>query len=211
MREVMFQGDSITDAGRNANSGSLIPIGQGYAMIAAAYIGAKYPGEFEFVNRGVSGNRIVDLYARIKGDGWNDSPAVLSVLIGVNDVWHGLDWNNGVNPRRFRNIYRMLIEDTLIESPNTKMLIMEPFVLKGTANEAKWDRFEPMVYENAAIAKEVAAEFGQVFLPLQEVFNKACGVQPASYWLGDGVHPTVAGHQLIANEWIKCFEENFVK
>ena len=207
----MYQGDSITDVGRNTDNGSLTSIGQGYALITSAYLAAKYPGEFEFVNRGISGNRIVDLYARIKGDGWNDAPAVLSVLIGVNDVWHELDWKNGVGPRRFRNIYRMLISDTLIESPGTKLLIMEPFILKGTATEPKWDRFEPMVYENAAIAREVAAEFGQVFLPLQEMFNKACEKAPASYWLGDGVHPTPAGHQLIANEWIRCFEENFVK
>ena len=211
MREVMFQGDSITDVGRNTDRGSLASIGQGYALISSAYLSVKYPGEFEFVNRGISGSRIVDLYAHLKGDGWNDNPAVLSILIGVNDVWHELDWNNGVNPRRFRNIYRMIMEDTLIESPNTKLLIMEPFVLKGTANEAKWDRFEPMVYENAAIVKEVAAEFGQVFLQLQNVFDKACEKAPASYWLGDGVHPTPAGHQLIANEWIKCFEENFIK
>ena len=211
MREIMFQGDSIADVGRNTNNGSLTSIGQGYALISSAYLAVKYPGEFEFVNRGISGSRIVDLYAHIKGDGWNDNPAILSILIGVNDVWHELDWKNGVNPRRFKNIYRMIIEDTLIESSGTKMLLMEPFVLKGTANEAKWDRFEPMVYENAAIVKEVAAEFGQVFLPLQNVFNKACETAPASYWLGDGVHPTPAGHQLIANEWIKCFEANFVK
>lgn len=209
MKEIMFQGDSITDTGRNTDSGSLKSIGQGYAMIASAYLSAKYPGEYDFVNRGVSGNRIVDLYARIKGDGWNDTPYVLSVLIGVNDVWHGLDWKNGVDPRRFRNMYRMLISDTLVESPVTKMLIMEPFVLYGSATAPKWDRFEPMVYENAAIAREVAAEYGQVFLPLQEMFNKACEKAPADYWLGDGVHPTVAGHQLIADAWIKCFEENF--
>jgi len=209
MKEIMFQGDSITDCGRNTNNGSLLSIGQGYACICAAELSAKYPGKYQFVNRGISGNRITDLYARIKGDGWNDNPVLLSILIGVNDVWHGLDWKNGVNPRRFRNIYRMLIEDTLIESPNTKMLIMEPFVLKGSATESKWDEFEPMVYENARIAREVAAEFGQVFLPLQEVFNKATALAPNDYWLGDGVHPTIAGHQLIANEWLKCFDEHF--
>ena len=211
MREIMFQGDSITDVGRSTENGSLTAIGQGYALIASAYFSAKYPGEFKFENRAASGSRIVDLYARIKANGWNDNPAVLSILIGVNDVWHELDWKNGVSPRRFRNIYRMLIEDTFIESPDTKLIIMEPFVLKGTANEGKWDRFEPMVYENAAIVREVAAEFGQVFVPLQDVFNKACEKAPASHWIGDGVHPTPAGHQLIANEWIKAFEENFIK
>ena len=211
MRKVMFQGDSITDVGRLADRGSLTEIGQGYALITSAYLSAKYPEEFEFINRAASGSRIVDLYARIKANGWNDNPAVMSILIGVNDVWHELDWKNGVSPRRFRNIYRMIIEDTFIESPGTKLLLMEPFVLKGTANEEKWDRFEPMVYENAAIVKEVAAEYGQVFLPLQHVFNEACEKAPAAHWIGDGVHPTPAGHQLIANEWLKCFEENFIK
>lgn len=209
MKKIMFQGDSITDTGRNTNSGSLISIGQGYAMIASAYLGAKYPGEYEFVNRGISGNRIVDLYARIKGDGWNDTPHVLSILIGVNDVWHELDWKNGVDSRRFRNMYRMLISDTLTECPDTRLLIMEPFLLKGSETEKKWDSFFPMVRERAAVAREAAQEYGQVFLPLQDVFDRACERAPADWWLGDGVHPNPAGHQLIADEWIKCFEANF--
>ena len=208
--KIMFQGDSITDCGRNTDNGSLLSIGQGYALIASSYLSAKYPGKYEFVNRGVSGSRIVDVYARIKGDGWNDNPELLSLLIGINDVWHELAWRNGVNARRFRNVYRMLISDTLIESPGTKFLIMEPFILKGSATAEKWDSFRKMADENAAIAREVAEEYGQVFLPLQHLFDEACEKAPPEYWMGDGVHPTIAGHRLMADAWLKCFEENFM-
>lgn len=212
--KILFQGDSITDVGRNTNNGSLISIGQGYALLVSAYLSAKYPEKFEFVNRGISGNRVVDVYSRIKYDGWNENPDVLSILIGVNDVWHEFGSRNGVNPRRFRNVYSMLVSDTLIESPNTKMMILEPFVLPGRAtvdDGDKWEKFSSMTCENARIAREVASEYGQIFVPLQDMLNKACEKAPAEYWLGDGVHPTPAGHQLIADEWIKAFEANFVK
>lgn len=210
MKKIMFQGDSITDTFRNTDTGSIHGIGHGYPFIVSSYLSAKYPGKYEYINRGISGNRLIDLYARIKEDGWNDEPYVLSVLIGVNDVGHLLDpRNNGADPRRFKNIYRMLISDTLIESPKTKLLIMEPFVLCGSGTAPTWDRYEPMVYEIAAVTREVAAEYGQVFLPIQQILSEACKEAPAEYWLADGVHPTTAGHQLIADAWVKCFEENF--
>lgn len=211
MKKVLYQGDSITDVGRNTTNGSLTSIGQGYPLLTSAYLSAKYPDALEFVNRGISGNRIVDLYARIKCDGWNLKPDVLSILIGVNDVWHELGSGNGVEARRFRNVYRMLVEDTLRESPQTKLMLMEPFVLKASATEEKWDRFDPMVRENAAIVRETAEEYHQAFLPLQDMFDAACEKAPASHWLGDGVHPTPAGHQLIAERWIRLFEEKFME
>lgn len=210
MKTIIFQGDSITDCGRNTNNGSMLSIGQGYALIATAEIMARHPGEYQCFNYGVSGNRIVDIYARIKGEGWNAEPDIISLLIGINDVWHELDWRNGVNPRRFRNMYRTLISDTQIESPKTKMIILEPFILKGSATESKWDDFISLSLENAKIARETAEEFGQVFVPLQDVFNKACEKAPADFWLADGVHPTPAGHRLIADEWLKAFEKNFL-
>ena len=83
--KILFQGDSITDVGRNNERGSMCDIGQGYALIVSAKLGCDYPGKFEFVNRGISGNRIVDLYARIKADCWNLCPDVLSILL-VNGI-----------------------------------------------------------------------------------------------------------------------------
>jgi len=203
-------GDSITDVGRNTNNGSQISIGQGYPLLVTGRLGVKYPGQFNFVNTGVSGNRVVNIYARIKADVWNYAPDVHSILIGVNDVWHELN-GNGVENDRYDAVYRMYISDTLKRFPNMKIIIMEPFVLHGSATDEHWDMFEPEVALRAATAKKIAADFGLSFLPLQKMFDDACKICPASYWLADGVHPTPAGHQLIADAWLDLFEKEIVK
>ncbi len=208
MKKILFQGDSITDCGRNEERGSMISIGQGYAMLVCAELGCKYPKEYEFVNRGISGNRIVDLYARIKTDVWNLEPDVFSILIGVNDVWHELAAQNGVDTERYENMYRTIAEETLKRFPNMKMMILEPFVLKASATEEKWDEFRTEVELRAAAAKRVAEEYNLIFVPLQEKFDAAeKNTNDASYWLADGVHPTPAGHKLIAAAWIDAFNK----
>lgn len=206
MKTILFQGDSITDCGRNYNNGSLLNIGQSYPLICGAKLGFENPQKYNFVNRGISGNRIVDLYARVKCDFWNEKPDVLSILIGVNDVWHELN-GNGVEADRFDRVYRMLLSDTLERFPNLKLMLLEPFILQGTATTEHWDLFSSRVPENAEIVRKIAEDFGAKFVPLQAKFDEATKIAPNDYWLGDGVHPTIFGHQLIANEWLKAFGE----
>ncbi len=203
--KILFQGDSITDVGRNTNSGSLLSIGQGYPCLIASRLGADEPGRYEFINRGISGNRIVDVYARIKADCWNLEPDLLSVLIGVNDVWHEFAVKNGVEADRFYNVYKMLVSDTKERLPGIRLVLMEPFVLKASATEGAWEAFRTETEKRAAAVKRIAQECGAVFLPLQAMFDEAAETMPASYWLGDGVHPTPAGHQLIADAWLRAF------
>ena len=98
--KILFQGDSITDAGRSRDNDQYI--GTGYPLLVKSELGYKFPGKYEFINRGISGNRIVDLYARIKADIINIKPDVMSILIGVNDVWHEFGVNpNGVSSEKF--------------------------------------------------------------------------------------------------------------
>ena len=208
--KILFQGDSITDTGRNTERGSLLNIGQGYAMLCSATLGAKYPNRFSFENRGISGNRIVDVYARIKVDGWNLAPDVMSVLIGVNDVWHELGGKNGVEADRFYRVYKMLVDDTMNALPNIRMILMEPFVLNCGATADNWGYFKSETALRAEAVKTIASECGQIFLPLQKMFDDACALAPAEYWIGDGVHPTVAGHKLIADTWIETFENKIL-
>ncbi len=207
MKKILYFGDSITDAGRNADRGSLISIGQGYPVITASRLSLDHPGELEFDNRGISGHRVVDLYARIKVDCWNTNPDVLSVLIGINDVWHDVNEHNGVEADRFENIYNIMLRETKERFPDIKIIVMEPFILHGWATDEKWEQFRAEADLRAAAAKRVAEANDAYFLPLQKDFDEALKIMPAGYWIGDGVHPTIAGHQLIADKWLKLFEE----
>lgn len=210
MKKLVFQGDSITDVGRNTERGSLKSIGQGYALICTARLTARYPQEFSVSNRGVSGNRIVDVYARIKKDLWNLNPDFLSVLIGINDVWHDVVNQNGVDAARFYTVYRMLVADTVERFPHIRMMLMEPFVLPGRATDAHLEEFRAETILRADAVRRIADEFGMTFLPLQETLDRACEAAPADYWVGDGVHPTPAGHQLIADRWLEAFEKEIL-
>ena len=210
--KILFQGDSITDCGRNTSNGSTISIGQSYPMLIDGRLSVDYPGKFVFENFGISGNRIVDVYARIKKDCWNREPDVLSILIGINDVWHEVgEGRNGVDAERFYNVYRMLVADTLKRFPNMDMILMEPFVLKASATVDNWEYFNTETKLRAEAVKQIAGEFNKVFLPLQDKFDEAMNICPASYWAADGVHPTPAGHQLIADQWITAFKEKILK
>jgi len=207
MKTILFQGDSITDTWRNEGRGSLSEIGQGYAAMVAGELGVDFPGEYKFENRGISGNRSCDLYARIKEDVWNLKPDIISLLIGVNDCLHDLKHNTGVSPERFEKIYTMIIEDTLAELPDCKFILMEPFVLPGELTNELWGEAKKDVTQRGEIVKKLADKYGFTFVPLQNVFDDACEICPPDYWIGDGVHPTVAGHGLIKREWLKAFQK----
>ncbi len=210
-KTILFQGDSITDAGRDR--GSSFDLGKGYPLLASATLGMDNPEKYTIYNRGISGNRIVDVYARIKQDIINLKPDYMSLLIGVNDVWHEICGQNGVDTPKFEKIYTMLIEEIKLSLPDIKLMILEPYVLEGTATENteeapdKLERFRTGVAEKAAAAKRVAERFGIKFIPLQAKFDEALSLAPASFWLGDGVHPTFYGHELISREWLKGFLE----
>ena len=204
--KILFQGDSITDADRNWNDDSRL--GAGYPRLVEATLGFNEPGKYEFVNKGISGNRIVDVYARIKRDIINLKPDFMSILIGVNDVCHEVGDNpNGVDADKFYKIYSMLIDEIKTALPNIKIMILEPFVLQGGATIDNWEYFDTEVSKRAEVAKRIANEHNLVFVPLQEGFNKLCEKTPSTYWTGDGVHPTAKGHEFIKNEWLKGFKE----
>ena len=205
MKTILFHGDSITDSARNRELDHLR--GMGYSTIAAGEIGLDYPNEFKIINRGVSGNRIVDIYARIGKDIVALNPDYMSLLIGVNDVWHELDSNNGIEEEKFEMIYCLIIEELKAKLPNLKLIIMEPFVLEGPVTTEHIDYFRTEVKKRAAASKRVADKYGIKFVPLQEKFDEAVKKAPETYWLIDGVHPTAAGHEIIAREWVKAFKE----
>ena len=208
---IIFQGDSITDCGRNRED--ITSIGVGYAHLVKGQLGYEHPEKYEFINKGINGNRIVDVYGRIKSDIINLKPDYMSLLIGVNDVWHELDRCDGVSAEKFEEIYDMLIEEILEALPNIKIMILEPFVLEALAttatevNPERWNYFRTEISLRAAAARRIAEKYGLTFVELQNKFDYVCKQAPASYWLRDGVHPTPMGHWIIKNEWIKMFQE----
>lgn len=202
--KILFQGDSITDAGRSREKD--YKLGEGYAHLVEAALGFECPDEHEFINRGISGNRVVDLYARIKKDFINLKPDVLSILIGVNDVWHEIAEQNGVDADKYFKVYCMLIEELKAALPNLKIMVLEPFVLSGPATEAHFDEFTSEVAKRAAMARKVAEKYELPFIPLQAGFDALAEKAPTTYWLRDGVHPTPKGHEFIKQEWIKSFK-----
>ncbi len=203
MKTILFQGDSITDAERSRENDA--NLGIGYPTLVRGELMYDYPGEYKVLNRGVSGNRVVDLYARIKADIINLRPDIISILIGVNDVWHEIDWKNGIDADKYFKVYSMLIEEIREALPETRIMILEPFVLKACATETSWEEFQREVKKRAEKAKAIAEKYHLPFITLQDKFDEASKLAPANYWLQDGVHPTTAGHELIKREWLKTF------
>ncbi len=198
---ILFQGDSITDVNRNRED--YYGMGQGYPLLIKSYLMEKYPNlNLSFLNRGISGNRIVDLYARWKGDCINLKPDFISILIGINDVWHEYNNKQGVNDKKFKKIYSILLEETKESLPNAQVVLMEPFVLKASATMENFKNWEEDVKIRQDIVKDLAREYSCLFIPLGEKFNNVSLINNPSYWLFDGVHPTEAGHMIIAKEWL---------
>ena len=205
--KILFFGDSITDMARSRDvDGQAFGYGVGFVNSIASTLKYENPEKYDIINRGIGGHRIVDLYARIKVDVWNHNPDVISILIGINDIWHEIYGENGVDLKRFERVYRMLIEDTQEQLPGVKFILCEPFVLKGSATEEKYEEFCE-VKKYAAVVKKLAEEYGIPFVALQEKFDEAAGKYGAVHYLYDGVHPDVAGGKLIAKEWLKVFRE----
>ena len=208
---ILFQGDSITDGDRDKTNP--MHTGRCYANYVKTELSVDYPNEYIYYNRGVSGNRIVDLYARIKNDFINLKPDYASILIGVNDVWHGIKYDNGVDTDKFERIYDWMLQEILEACPGIKLMLLSPFVVEGTdtcdteEQPDRWSRFQKEVAEKATVTKKMAEKYGLPLIELQPVFDKLQESAPADYWVRDGVHPTAAGYTVIKRLWIDTFRK----
>jgi acyl-CoA thioesterase-1 len=194
---VLFQGDSITDAGRVRENGN--DLGRGYALMTAALFSAKYPEkQVTFLNRGISGNRVPDLKERWQQDCLDLKPNLVSIYIGINDTWRRFDRNEGTSTEQFKEGYRNLLDQTA--STGAKLLLIEPFVLPVPEDRKLWrEDLDPKI----TAVRELAREFGARLLSLDGLFAQASTRADSAFWAPDGVHPSPAGHALIANEWLK--------
>jgi len=203
---LLFQGDSITDAGRDRerelpNHGR--SFGNGYTFLTACRLLGLMPEmELTIYNRGISGNKVYQLAERWELDCLDLEPDVLSILIGVNDYWHMRNGRYNGTPEIYERDYRLLLERTRRELPGIRLVICQPFILTGTrAVDETW--LEPFsAYQE--IARKIANDFDAVWVPFHEAFHEALQYAPAAYWAGDGVHPTMAGAQLMSETWLNA-------
>jgi lysophospholipase L1-like esterase len=202
---IMFQGDSITDAGRkrhvltpNSDAG----LGRGYAWLAAAQLLIDRPNaNLKIFNRGNSGNKVYQLTERWQTDCLDLSPDVLSILIGVNDFWHTLDGSYKATVEKYESDYYALIKRTKAALPKVQLVICEPFSLKAGTVSDKWF---PGFDGYRAAAKRVADGSDAVFVPFQTMFDAASKIAPPALWAADGVHPTGDGAAIMASCWLKA-------
>lgn len=207
---ILFQGDSITDAGRDkaqyyANNAS--GLGTGYVHMAASTLLEKYPDRLlRIYNRGISGHKVFQLAGRWEDDALNLKPNVLSILIGVNDFWHMLNGQYDGTATIYENDLRALLKRTKEALPNVRLIMGEPFAVKGgsAVGNNKWTTEFP-AYQ--AACRKVSNEFNASFIPYQSIFDKVIPRGGAAYWCPDGVHPSMAGARLMANAWISVYEK----
>jgi acyl-CoA thioesterase-1 len=171
-------------------------------MMASGFLAALQPSLApECFNRGISGNRTGDLVNRWQEDCLDLEPDVLSLMIGINDVWRRYDRNLPTSVEEFETNYRTLLERTTTALPSIKLILMEPFVLPVPDDRRTWrEDLDPKL----AVVRHLAREFNALLIPLDGIFAAACTQQPPAFWAADGVHPSSAGHALIAKSWLEA-------
>lgn len=196
--KILFQGDSITDAGRSRENPHLL--GSGYPKYTAELISAKWPLiPFEFINLGISGNRAENLVARWEADAIAVQPDIVSILIGVNDTWHRAANRDWMPHEYFEECYRNILTQ-LKEKTKAKIILLEQFLCFTDDKSYFRCDLDPKIQ----ITRKLAREFADAFIPLDGLFAAASvGVDP-KHWAGDGVHPTAAGAQFIAARYLEA-------
>jgi lysophospholipase L1-like esterase len=202
---ILFQGDSITDARRKKDDkdpNSPAALGSGYPVLAASDLLYNYPDKgLHVYNKGISGNKVYQLAERWDADCLDLKPAVLSILVGVNDFWHTLVNNYTGTIKTYRDDYKTLLDRTKQKLPDVKLIIGEPYAVLGVKSvDEKW---YPAFNDYRHAAREIADSFGAAFIPYQDIYDKAQKSAPGAYWTIDGVHPSLAGARLMAHAWME--------
>lgn len=195
--KIVFQGDSITDAGRDKRN--YHQLGMGYPKFAAEYIKEAFPlTEIEFINLGISGNRTDQLFDRLYPDAIAFDPDIVSILIGINDVWHRHGGTQiATTDAQIETNYRAIL-DRLKSETHAKIVMLAPFLLDDEAKESWRDEVDRVI----AIVRKLADEYADVYIPLDELFADALKVQPEpKYYSGDGVHPNDNGRAFIGKHY----------
>ena len=192
--KILFQGDSITDAGRDRSD--YHELGKGYPFYASQFIKEDNPDvDFEFVNLGISGNQTIDLVNRLQSDFIDIQPDIVSILIGINDTWHRADNRKWLGNDVFEANYRKVLSE-IKEKTNAKIIILEPFLLHDPEKEY----FRIDLDSKIDVIRKLAKEFADFYIPLDGLFASASiGIENDWHWSEDGVHPNDNGSEFIGS------------
>ncbi|MDY3030886.1 MAG: SGNH/GDSL hydrolase family protein [Clostridia bacterium] len=211
MLKILFQGDSLTDCGRDRSGKNPVALyGYGYVNLIASRLMCDYPGTAVY-NRAINGSRIADTYSRWIEDAINVDCNILSILSGVNDIGFGIRMNQGADTKKFKMIYELMINEVLEKKPELKLVLCEPFLFKienNTPESGKdivenWDIWNDQLTERKAAVRELAEKYKAVFVPFAEKFEEAQKIAPPEHWSIDCIHATNAGHELMARTWLE--------
>ena len=201
---ILFQGDSITDGNRGRSEDLNHIHGHGYQYILASEMYAdNFDKNIEVINRGISGNKSADLLARWDEDCLELHPTVVSILVGINDLYYNYFNEPDITPQEYGKNYRAMLDSILSAAPDTLLVIMEPFF--GVSEEKSYnDYMSGAIGSFATETRKVAEEYDAIFVPLQDIFDEESKHTDIFKLLWDGVHPTTGGHQLLARRWKEC-------
>ena len=197
--KILFQGDSITDAGRDRSNPH--DMGDGYPKYASAMITDAFPNvDFEFINLGVSGDRTEQLVRRLQKDFIDVQPDIVSIMIGVNDVWHHYLPSHQIETtdEAFEHNYRTVLEAIKTQT-NAKIYMIEPYLLYAEDKTS----FRPEFSRKVEIVRALAREFADAYLPLDGLLAEACIFNPPTYFSPDGVHPNADGACFIGEKYLE--------
>jgi lysophospholipase L1-like esterase len=183
-------------------------LGHGYAFLIAAKEAAYYPGRaVTFINRGISGNTSEDLAGRWQTDTLDLKPDVLSILIGVNDVGHKLKAGDLFLIEDYAKTYGGLLAEAVQSAPEVKLILGEPFFAAGTATAADFEQRRAAMEEMRGVVGKLGEIYHAPVVRYQRMFDEAGRRAAVEYWIWDGIHPTFAGHQIMADEWRRAYRD----
>ena len=216
----LFIGDSITDGGWGRSGGNMMPTeqrnkkdlnhiyGHSFMMLCAARIQSDYPElETQFFNRGISGNTLLDLQGRWQADCLDLNPDMVTLLVGTNDVDKFLSGKATLDMKQWEKDYRQLLDQLRTANPDVKIALGTPFVAQvgRIGSQDNYQQRKALIAECATVVRRIASDYHATLLDYEKLFNELTA-KNASYWIWDGIHPTAAGHQKMADLWLRAIK-----
>ena len=191
-KKVIFFGDSITQAGVEP---------KGYITVLKNMLAKQGINGYELSGAGIGGNKVYDLYLRLEDDVINQSPDVVVIWVGVNDVWHKRSFGTGTDADKFEKFYRAIIKK--IEAAHAKVVLVTPAAIgekNDYSNELDGDlnKYSSIIRSIAVDKQLPLVDLRKIFMDYEKVNNK--NNDDRGILTADGVHLNDKGNQFVAEQ-----------